>query len=137
MDAVDQMQEVASSSSTVLLNFFTNPEFAGSQGPALVAIPGFQAKVALRATTLLNKLRGEFLSGQRGASPASLYLGKTKPMYEFIRVKLGVKMHGTENYNSFANGLGVDDQTIGQNVSVIFEAIRDGKMQPIVVGMFA
>ncbi|KAJ7783266.1 L-Aspartase-like protein [Mycena metata] len=136
MDAVDQMQEVASSSSTMLLNFFANPEFSGSQGPALVAIPGFQAKVALRATTLLNKLRGEFLSGQRGASPASLYLGKTKPMYEFIRVKLGVKFHGTENYNSFANGFGVDDN-IGQNVSVIFEAIRDGKMQPIVAGMFA
>ncbi|KAJ7188147.1 L-Aspartase-like protein [Mycena filopes] len=136
MDAADQMREVASSSSTMLLNFFSKPEFAGSQGPAFVAIPGFQAKVALRGTTLLNKLRGEFLSGQRGASPASLYLGKTRPVYEFIRVKLGVKMHGIENYNLFANSLGVDDETVGQNVSKIFEAIRDGEMQKVLAGVF-
>ncbi|KAJ7497379.1 L-Aspartase-like protein [Mycena latifolia] len=136
MDAVDQMREVASSSSTMLLNFFASPEFASSQGPALVAIPGFQANVALRGATLLNKLRGEFLSGQRGACPASLYLGKTRPVYEFIRVKLGVKMHGAENYAHFSNGLGVDDVTIGQNISVIYEAIRDGEMQKIIAGLF-
>ncbi|KAJ7703111.1 phenylalanine ammonia-lyase [Mycena rosella] len=136
MDAADQMREVASSSSTMLLNLFASPEFASSQGPVLVAIPGFQANLALRSATLLNKLRGEFLSGQRGACPASLYLGKTRPVYEFIRVKLGVKMHGAENYAHFANGLGVDDVTIGQNISVIYEAIRDGEMQKILAGLF-
>ncbi|KAJ7084481.1 L-Aspartase-like protein [Mycena belliarum] len=136
MDAVDQMREVASSSSTLLLHFFANPEFATAQGPALVAIPGFQANLALRSTTLLNKLRGEFLSGQRGACPASLYLGKTRPVYEFIRVKLDVKMHGAENYGHFSHGLGVEEATIGQNISVIYESIRDGEMQKILAGLF-
>jgi phenylalanine ammonia-lyase len=121
MDAADQMLEVASSSSTMLLNFIASPEYASSQGSTLAAIPGFQAKVALQGATLLNKLRREFLSGQRGASPASPYLGKTRSVYEFIRVKLGIRMHGAENYNSFANGLGVDDVTVGQNASVIYE----------------
>jgi phenylalanine ammonia-lyase len=121
MDAADQMLEVASSSSTMLLNFIASPEYASSQGSTLAAIPGFQAKVALQGATLLNKLRREFLSGQRGASPASPYLGKTRSVYEFIRVKLGIRMHGAENYNSFVNGLGVDDVTVGQNASVIYE----------------
>jgi len=136
MDATDQMREVASSSSTMLLNFFASPEFANGQGPTLGAIPGFQANVALRGATLLNKLRGEFLSGQRGASPASPYLGRTKPVYEFIRLTLGIKMHGTENYNSFANGLGEDDVTVGQNISIIYEAICDGHMQTMLVHLF-
>ncbi|KAF8210362.1 L-Aspartase-like protein [Mycena galopus ATCC 62051] len=136
MDAADQMREVASSSSTMLLNFFANPDFASPQGPAFGAIPGFQAKVALRAATLLDKLRGEFLSGQRGASPASSYLGKTKLVYEFIRLSLGVQMHGAENYNSFVNGLGVDDETVGQNISIIYEAIQDGRLQSVLVGVF-
>ncbi|KAJ6625560.1 phenylalanine ammonia-lyase [Mycena sp. CBHHK59/15] len=136
MDIVDQMREAASSSSTLLLSFFTSPEFESSQGPALVAIPGFQASVALRGTKLLDQLRGEFLSGKRGASPASLYLGNTRAVYEFIRVKLGINMHGTENYSGFANGLGVDDVTIGQNISLIYEAIRDGEMQKTVLLLF-
>ncbi|KAJ7770141.1 phenylalanine ammonium lyase [Mycena maculata] len=136
MDAVDQMREVASSSSTMLLNFFANPEFASSQGPALVAIPRFQTNVASQGAAFLNKLRGEFLSGQRGASPASSHLGKTRLVYEFIRRRLGIKMHGAENYSSFANGLGVDDVTVGQNISVIYEAIRDGEMQSITATLF-
>ncbi|KAJ7217974.1 L-Aspartase-like protein, partial [Mycena pura] len=136
MDVDDQMRETASSSTTLLVNFFASPEFASSQGPMLVAIRAFQANVAPRAATLLNKLRGEFLSGQRGACPASRYMGRTRLIYEFIRVKLGIKMHGAENFNSFVNGLGVDDVTVGQNISTIYEAIRDGEMQSILVSLF-
>ncbi|KAJ6499977.1 L-Aspartase-like protein, partial [Mycena vitilis] len=136
MDAVDQLREFASSSSTVLLHFFANPAHASSQGSALVAIPTFQANVALRGATLLNRLRGEFLSGQRGVAPASMYLGKTRVVYEYIRKHLGIRMHGAENFNSFANGLGVDDPTLGQNISTIYEAIRDGGMQNVLVRLF-
>ncbi|KAJ7251515.1 phenylalanine ammonia-lyase [Mycena haematopus] len=124
MDAADQMREVASSSSTILLNFFDGPDLASAQRPAFGAILGFQANVALRGAAFLNKLRGD------------LYLGRTKPVYEFIRLTLGIKMHGVENYNSFANELGVDDVTIGQNISIIYEAIRDGHMQNILVHLF-
>lgn len=42
-------------------------------------------------------------------------------MYEFVRITLGIRMHGSENYNRFANGLGIEDVTIGQNVSLIHE----------------
>jgi phenylalanine ammonia-lyase len=57
-------------------------------------------------------------------------------IYQFVRITLGVKMHGVENHSTFANGLGLDDVTIGQNISLIQEAIRDGKMQAVVVALF-
>ncbi|KAF7372089.1 Phenylalanine ammonia-lyase [Mycena venus] len=134
MDAADQMHEVAASSSTVLLKFFTT-EYAGTSVTALSAIPAFQLRVAERGTTVLQLLRSAFLAGERGASPASAYLGKTKAVYKFVRLMLGIKLHGVENQSGFANGLGVDDITIGQNISVIYEAIRDGKMQGVILRM--
>ncbi|KAJ7201908.1 L-Aspartase-like protein [Mycena pura] len=136
MDVDDQMRATASSSSTLLVDFFASPEIAGSQIEGLAAIRGFQASVAGRGAAHLNKLRGEFLSGQHGACPASRYIGMTRLVYEFIRLKLGIKMHGAENFSSFANGLGVEDDTVGQNISAIYEAIRDGEMQSVLVSLF-
>jgi phenylalanine ammonia-lyase len=45
-------------------------------------------------------------------------------------------MHGLQNHESFPNGLDVEEATIGENVSLIHEAIRDGQLQWIVAGMF-
>ncbi|KAF8161270.1 L-Aspartase-like protein [Crassisporium funariophilum] len=139
MDATERMQRVAASSTTPLLDFFTGPLFTNSAsiGPALTSIPTFRSQVAKRTTVLLDTLRQEYLSGARGPAPASKFLNKTRPLYEFVRVTLGIRMHGSENYHRFVNGLGVEDVTIGQNVSLIHEAIRDGKMQPVVVNMFS
>lgn len=123
MDAPERMQKVAASSTTVLLDFFTASTSidAAVVGQALTSIPAFRAHVAARAFALLDGLRRDYLSGARGAAPASPYLNKTRPVYEFVRVTLGIRMHGSENYNQFANGLGVEDVTIGQNVSLIHE----------------
>jgi phenylalanine ammonia-lyase len=123
MDASDRMQTVAASSSTILVDFFAGPAFASSSsaGAALVAIPKFRTQIASRATTLLQTLRTDYLSGARGAAPASGVLNKTRPVYEFVRLTLGIQMHGSENLKRFENGPGVDEQTIGQNVSLIHE----------------
>ncbi|KAJ7182481.1 L-Aspartase-like protein [Mycena crocata] len=132
MDAVDQMREMVSSSSTFLLNYFTSSDVEFD----FAAIPNFQMRVAERGAALLQTLRGAFLSGERGATPASGYLGKTNLLYDFVRHKLNIKLHGIENYSGFPNGLGVDDVTIGQNISLIYEAIRDGEMQHIMARLF-
>jgi len=138
MDAVERMKKVANSCSTQLLQFFVNSSFSD---PAILAtslgsIPQFQACVAQRLTTLLHNLRREYLRGGRGPAPASPYLNKTRPVYEFVRKTLGIRMHGSENYHYFANGLGEEDETVGQNVSLIHEAIRDGKMHSVVAQLF-
>ncbi|KAF9268708.1 phenylalanine ammonia-lyase [Marasmius fiardii PR-910] len=138
MDATPRMQKIAASSSTVLLDFFTRTSDSESEsiGKALGAIPKFRSTFATRATSLFDELREAYLFGKRGPAPASQYLNKTKPMYEFVRKALGIRMHGTENYNNFANGHGFDEQTSGQNVSLIHEAIRDGRMKAVLASMF-
>lgn len=123
MDAPARMKKMASTTTIPLFDFLTEltlPD-AISSGIAMVSIPSFRSHLASRATALLDQLRRDYLSGQRGAAPASPYLNKTRMVYEFVRLTLGVKMHGSENYARFAKGLGVEDETIGQNISRIHE----------------
>ncbi|KAJ7435165.1 L-Aspartase-like protein [Mycena galericulata] len=134
MDAAERMVKVAASSSTVLVDAFSNQSCSNS-GAAFSSISLFRSKVAARAEALLDGLRRAYLLGERGAAPASPFLNKTRPVYEFVRLTLGIKTHGAENYSSFANGMGVDEDTVGAHISLIHEAIRDGKMQPIIVGL--
>lgn len=133
MDAVDQMKEVTASFAPMLVEVFTSTRVMPD---ALSAIPRFRSNISSRATQLFDRLRASYLSGERGATPASSLLGRTRSVYEFIRVSLGIRMHGSENYSAFANGLGVDDPTIGQNISSIYEAIRDGKFHDVVADLF-
>ena len=132
MDAVPRMQKVASAATTPIVDFCLANNAAG----ALAALTEFRDAVAKRSADLLVDLRKAYLTGERGAAPAAQFLGRTRAMYEFIRVTLGVRMHGRENLDGFANGPGVTDATLGQNISLIHEAIRDGKMQGVVVELF-
>jgi len=138
MDTIERMKKVADSSTTLLLDFFTDSSFADSaRTSALCSISTFRVRMAGRLASLLDDLRREYLSGGRGPAPASRYLNKTRPVYEFVRITLGIRMHGSENYHNFENGLGVEDVTVGQNVSLIHEAIRDGKMHSLIVSLFS
>ncbi|KIY50277.1 phenylalanine ammonia-lyase [Fistulina hepatica ATCC 64428] len=131
MDAAERMQKVAAASTVPLVDTLS------AHPTALFSIPQFRHQVAERATELLSKLRAEYLTGGRGPAPASKYLNRTRPVYEFVRLTLGIRMHGAENLGGFAHGLGVDDCTIGQNISLIHEAIRDGKMQSTIAKLFS
>ncbi|KAJ8519928.1 hypothetical protein ONZ45_g3176 [Pleurotus djamor] len=138
MDGKERMKKVAASTTTAIVDFFTSEPLGDADlaGKALSAIPTFRAHVASRGYELLDDLRQAYLSGGRGPAPASRFLNKTRPVYEFVRLTLGIKMHGSENYEAFKNGVGVDDVTTGQSISLIHEAIRDGKLQPIIVDLF-
>ncbi|KAI0692100.1 phenylalanine ammonia-lyase [Cytidiella melzeri] len=132
-DAIQRLQQVASATTTPIV------EFCAAEGtetlPALANIMPFRAELAEAGALRLNALRAEYLEGKKGAAPASQYLGKTKAMYEFVRVTLGVRMHGLENLHNWEAGPGVEEPSIGQDISLIHEAIRDGRMQPVVVQM--
>jgi hypothetical protein len=123
MDNVDRMATMAASSSSILVRFFAGSDVSGLPSPFnfTSAVSSFQSSVAARSSLLMDELRKEYITGKRGPTPASQHLGKTRPVYEFIRKNLDVRMHGYENYNKFANGLGVDDITVGQNISRIYE----------------
>ena len=128
-DADARMRDVAASMTTPLVDFFSAEGLAGS----LAQIAPFRVAFAARAVDILRTLRVEYLEGKRGPAPASRYLGRTIKIYEFIRVTLGIRMHGAENLHGFAMGPGVEDGTIGGKIALIHEAIRDGKMQDVVM----
>jgi phenylalanine ammonia-lyase len=151
--------------STVSSRSFTPPSALASEPTspvtaALSMIPSFRQSFAPRSVALLTSLRTAYLSGARGPAPASPHLAHgTRPIYEFVRLTLGVRMHGWENSKMFDTGamaasrdgkkspneeaamsgeLGFDEGegTVGMNASVIYESIRDGKMQAVVFGLF-
>ncbi|VDC04879.1 unnamed protein product [Peniophora sp. CBMAI 1063] len=131
MDAVERMVAVAAATAPVLIDALAN------SGCPLDAIVGFRAAFASRSATLFQSLRGEYLQGKRGRTPGAHLLNRTRSLYEYVREELGVRMHGVENFELFSNGLGTDVPSIGHNVTKIYEAIRDGKMQAVVVGLLA
>lgn len=116
MDAVPRLRTAAAASTTPLVDFFS---LSTKTTGALSGIPAFRAAVAVKGVDLLQRLREEFLTGARGPAPAAAYVGNARPVYEFVRVKLGVKMHGEENFSRFDGGF--TQLTVGQNVSVIYE----------------
>lgn len=118
MDLAPRMQVVAASSTTPIVDFCSSDP---SLLPALVHIVEFRNVVSERLTNLMGRLREQYLAGEKGVAPAAPYLGKTRLLYEFVRVKLGVRMHGSENLHKFAAGPGVEEITIGQNISIIHE----------------
>ncbi|EGO26247.1 hypothetical protein SERLADRAFT_447477 [Serpula lacrymans var. lacrymans S7.9] len=139
MDGVDRMKAVAASATIPLVDILsgaTSGLTPSTAGVLFSSIPHFRAQVAKRAAELLKQLQHDYLYGAKGAAPASGCLNRTKSVYEFVRLTLGIRMHGSENFGMFGNGLGVEDVTLGQNISLIHEAIRDGKMQSVVVGLF-
>jgi phenylalanine ammonia-lyase len=115
MDNEDRMRTVANSTASTLVNFFAE------SGGDLKAINEFCSRVASHTAGIHDELRKDYLTGVKGAVPASPYLSKTKGVYEYIRETLGVKMHGIENYTGFVNGLSVDELSIGENISTIYE----------------
>ncbi|EJF64765.1 PAL-domain-containing protein [Dichomitus squalens LYAD-421 SS1] len=140
MDAAARMRAIAARNDSIPVSAYPglNPRFApGTSSVILQRIVSFRAQLAERLTASLVRLWKEYLSGVKGWAPAAAYLGKSRGVYEFIRTTLGIRMHGAENAHDFKEGPGVEDQTIGQDISLIHEAIRDGKMQDVVVGLFA
>ena len=121
MDSADQMQQVGAAAIPAMLKFFKqHPELPADSLP-LSALSDFQTRFAEKATELHQSLRRDFLSGARGVAPAREYLGLTRRVYEYVRQDLGVKMHGEENRAMFPRGFNVDNGSIGQNISKIYE----------------
>ena len=133
MDAAHRMRTVAATTTTPFV------DFCAQRGTSLDLddIVAFRARLAEGMVGSLVRLREEYLRGGKGPAPAAKYVGRSRAVYEFVRVTLGIRMHGSENLHDFKEGPGVEDPTIGQDIALIHEAIRDGKMQDVVVGLFA
>jgi len=134
-DATPRLETAASASMAPLLDFITlSPMSIQMTADILDSIAAFRMSFAQRGAQILKDLRHSFVSGtppplSGGSSaynplaPAAQLLGHTRPVYEYIRVNLGVRTHGLENWENFKTGLGgLESQPgIGRNVSIIYE----------------
>ncbi|EIW80706.1 phenylalanine ammonia-lyase [Coniophora puteana RWD-64-598 SS2] len=118
-------------------------------GELKCAYMGIPVDVLPRTTTTTSDLPASIASASRGPAPASVYLAPaTRALYEFVRVDLGVRMHGSANIRGDVFGMrsgglvGADvegegvEATHGDSISRVCEAIRDGRMDVVVAGMF-
>lgn len=132
MDAVPRLKAVASATTTPILDIISSTSTSTS-GDLIGAISSFRASFAEHGAEILQGLRRSFLEGSpprpNGATsydpraPAAPFLGRTRPLYEYIRVELGVKTHGRENFDEFKNSLGntEGEPGLGRNASIIYE----------------
>lgn len=137
-DAKLRMEAVAAATTAPLMAFLSEDTGVIRDGVTavelMIASQAFRASFATGGAELLQGLRCEYLTGERGPAPAAPFLGRTRPVYVFIRETLGIPMHGLQNYHLFEDGFG--DILIGGNVTKIFEAIRDGEMQNVIARVF-
>ena len=140
MDAAPRMEKAARASTQPLVDYFlATPEH-------LAALPKFQASLCEKLLERHTELTAAFLKPTGKDTefelPAAGLLGRTSAIYTYVRRELGVRMHGAENFSRFEGGLGASEttvetgRTIGHGVSAIYEAIRDGRMTSVLVGMF-
>ncbi|CAO1631666.1 unnamed protein product [Parajaminaea phylloscopi] len=129
-----------------ILKFFAELPSGGGADP-LRNIMAWRDASVKETHALYQKLTLQYLETPR-ACHASPLLGKTRPIYEFVRRQLGVGMHGIDNYHEFGVGQGANTSpttattigtaghfgktpSIGQNVSVILASIRNGDMYKV------
>ena len=132
MDAVPRLKAAASAATTPILDAISLT-CSSTNGDLVGAIGSFRTSFAERGAQILQDLRRSFLEGSppppsgaisyNSLAPAAPFLGRTRVLYEYIRVDLGVRMHGLENLKGFVNGLGNTEGQpgLGRAASIIYE----------------
>ncbi|EJD08070.1 phenylalanine ammonia-lyase [Fomitiporia mediterranea MF3/22] len=154
MDARPRCEKASKASTQPLIeSLLSSSSSSASSAAVLTALPAFQSTLTSTLHSEYTTLTNSFLTSSLSPSsshylPASSLLGRTKALYQFVRSDLGVGMHGLENSGNFPNGLGHSlfasendgeekrGRTIGGEVAIVYEAIRDGRMKSVLVGMF-
>ncbi|KAI6148402.1 phenylalanine ammonia-lyase [Pisolithus tinctorius] len=158
-----RMAKAASAAVAPLLEALTSDPSCCVSTLDLPQIARFREILAQRLEALLTELRCAFMGVSleevysssssppqlpmfgippMGRAPASKYLAsRTRPLYEFVRLELGIPMHGSDNlrktvYGMRAPGLGKTvDTTHGDKVAMIVEALRNGRIARVVARM--
>lgn len=115
--------------SSFVLDALTSSASSSTEKSPLNALAAWRSSSAADAVTLTRSIRDAFfLSTTNDApSPTAAYLGRTRALYDFVRSTVGVKARRGDVY------LGKQEVTIGSNVSKIYEAIRSGAINEVLV----
>ncbi|KPV78241.1 uncharacterized protein RHOBADRAFT_47862 [Rhodotorula graminis WP1] len=125
-DLVDRWHDAFSFATGVVV------QHLASSSLSLEALNQWKVASAERAIVVTRQVRETFWATPSSAAPALSYLApRTRLMYTFVREELGVKARRGDVF------LGRQEATIGSNVSRIYEAIRDGRINKVLVDMLA
>lgn len=128
MDLEDRFQDAFKFCSSLLIDAFDVA--LPTNGNPVHALADWRRSLALSAVTLTRSIRNEFFANSASATaPSSTlqYLGRSAPLYRFVRETLGVKARRGDVY------MGTREKTIGSNISTIYEAVKDGRINPILI----
>lgn len=128
-DLVDRWKDAFAFASSLVMEALVSSHQSPttSAGNPLTAIASWRSTSSLSAIALTQKLRNEFFEAI--TSPTVNSLGRTRGLYTFVRETLGVKMRRGDVF------LGKREKTIGSNVSIIYEAVRNGRINKVLVEM--
>lgn len=140
LDLVERWKDAFSFATGVVVEALATSSSASSTaGNPLAAVHAWSVSTAEAAVRFTLQQREAFWSSHNSPSssssspaPALKYLGNgTKPLYEFVRNEVGVKARRGDVF------LGRSEDTIGNGVAKIFEAIRDGRINRVLVEAMA
>ena len=128
-DAERQLEIVASGMTTPILDFFASSSSILQEHTIVHSVSALRSSFARGGAEMLQAVRKAFITGKSHfpfvlgyspSAPAKPFIGRTRPVYEFIRQGLGIRMHGSENLRKFSGPLGAEP-SIGYSVSLIYE----------------
>lgn len=89
----------------------------------------WRAESAAAAVALTREIRESFWTSQ--TSPTAEYLGKSRALYTFVRETVGVKARRGDVF------LGKQEATIGSSISKIYDSIKSGRINAVLVDIMA
>lgn len=104
---------------------------------SVASVDAFAAQISTDAVSLFDSMRNSFFNKQ----DTTAYLGfRARNLYRFIRGELKVPFHrGLVEHPTVENGNNKpqrERKTIGSWISIIYAAIRGGRMQVCLAGCF-
>ncbi|KAL8286207.1 hypothetical protein RQP46_004695 [Phenoliferia psychrophenolica] len=129
VDLVPRWDDAFAHVSSLLVDALSSSSATTNPIPAIAQWRSSSAEAAVKT---MRGVRETFFAGIAAGtpSPTTAYLGRgTKTLYAFVRGTLGVHARRGDVF------LGKQERTVGSGVSRIFESIRSGQMNPILVDM--
>ena len=143
-DARRMMESVAAACTAPMLesltsNLSSDPPEHGRKTPSsadlLTSVAEFRASFVQNAAASLQDFRKSYLvnsgKGPECVLTSQLLADGTRPVYDFIRNELGIGLRGLDNFYEFKDGF--EEPLIGDDVSQIYESIRNGTMAEVLV----
>jgi phenylalanine ammonia-lyase len=99
-----------------------------SENP-LPLLAQWRSESAAAAVALTRQVREAFWAAE--SSPTAEFLGKSRALYSFVRETVGVKARRGDVF------LGKQEATIGSSISKIYDSVKSGRINSVLVDIMA